>query len=110
MADAEDKDIPIAEPPGRLSDPASMANAISALYQSLGLTQKYTRQSRAQGIALGTIEVPAPIAELNLTVGGTYNQAQVQSIADKVDVLVEAMNEVLLVLEFIKATSENIEG
>lgn len=99
---ASEKDIPIVEPGGKDTSPPGLAQSLVGVYQSLLLTQKYDRQHRSSLIALSTIDVDEPLAELNITAGGAYNQAQVQAIADKVDELVAAHNNILSVLAFIK--------
>lgn len=108
MANATD--LPIVEPPGRISGPNALAEAISAVYQSLLLTQKYDRQARAGLIAVTTIEVPPPVSVASLTVSNPPTQAEVQAIVARVNANAGVLNQVLTILEFIKqAMDSNIQ-
>jgi hypothetical protein len=90
MADVgSEEDIQVARPAPRGTDPRALAAHLTDVSGLLSANARYERQHRLVLLGLAAAEIPDATPDaLGLTVSGSYTQAEVQSIATKLDDLI----------------------
>jgi hypothetical protein len=96
-------DVPIPEPPSRFGDPNSLQYGMTGIYSALRVASVLERQSRAVLIAQSQLADITALSALNLTVGAAYNQAQVQSIVDRLNEVIAKQNTIIAALAEMKS-------